>query len=164
MKVFGSLVLAGMLGFFPGISTAQVVQVTLAWEDSTSPNLGGYTLHYGRSSRNYSTSVDVGNQTRYTLTDLEAGTTYYFAVSAYDLTQTVRSDFSNEVSYPALNNPPEAYLESPAQGSFESGISLIRGWVCQAGTVEVQIDGGARRRVAYGTARGDTRCPKTAFA
>ena len=49
-----------------------------------------------------------------------------------------------------------ANLESPYQGSFESGIGLIRGWICQANTVEIQIDGGERRRVAYGTARGDT--------
>ncbi len=47
-------------------------------------------------------------------------------------------------------------LESPYQGSFESGIGLIRGWVCQANTVEVQIDGGERQRVAYGTTRKDT--------
>ena len=50
----------------------------------------------------------------------------------------------------------EAYLESPQQGSFESGIGLIRGWVCDANTVEVQIDNGARQRVAYGTTREDT--------
>jgi hypothetical protein len=49
-----------------------------------------------------------------------------------------------------------ANLESPYQGSFESGVGLIRGWVCQANTVEVQIDDGARRKVAYGTTRGDT--------
>ena len=49
-----------------------------------------------------------------------------------------------------------ASLESPQQGSFESGIGLIRGWICQASTVEVQIDGGAAQRVAYGTTRPDT--------
>ncbi len=49
-----------------------------------------------------------------------------------------------------------ANLESPQQGSFESGIGLIRGWICEANAVEVQIDGGARERVAYGTTRGDT--------
>ncbi|MCP5421141.1 MAG: hypothetical protein H6969_11730 [Gammaproteobacteria bacterium] len=54
------------------------------------------------------------------------------------------------------NWPAGAHLESPQQGSFESGIGLIRGWVCQADAVEVQIDGGARRQVAYGTTRGDT--------
>ena len=49
-----------------------------------------------------------------------------------------------------------AYLESPQQGSFESGIGLIRGWICQANTVEIQIDGGERQRIAYGTTRPDT--------
>lgn len=50
----------------------------------------------------------------------------------------------------------KATLESPQPGSFESGIGLIRGWICQANTVEMQIDGGARQRVAYGTTREDT--------
>ena len=49
-----------------------------------------------------------------------------------------------------------ANLESPQQGSFESGIGLIRGWICQASTVDIQIDGGASQRVAYGTTRKDT--------
>jgi hypothetical protein len=49
-----------------------------------------------------------------------------------------------------------ANLESPQQDSFESGIGLIRGWICQASTVEIQIDGGVRQRVAYGTTRPDT--------
>ncbi len=49
-----------------------------------------------------------------------------------------------------------ANLESPQQSSFESGIGLIRGWVCDANTVEVQINDGARRKVAYGTTRKDT--------
>ena len=35
-------------------------------------------------------------------------------------------------------------------------MGLIRGWVCQASTVEVQIDGGEWQRVAYGTTRKDT--------
>ena len=47
-------------------------------------------------------------------------------------------------------------LESPQQGSFESGIGLIRGWICQASAVEVQIDNGERQKVAYGTLRSDT--------
>ncbi len=49
-----------------------------------------------------------------------------------------------------------AHLESPQQGSYESGIGLIRGWICNASSVEVQIDGGNRQRVAYGSNRPDT--------
>jgi len=48
-------------------------------------------------------------------------------------------------------------LESPQENSFESGIGLIRGWVCNADEVQVQIDNRVPQRVAYGTNRGDTR-------
>ncbi|MCP5158055.1 MAG: hypothetical protein H6975_01365 [Gammaproteobacteria bacterium] len=50
-----------------------------------------------------------------------------------------------------------AALESPAPGSFQkSGVSLIRGWVCQASRVEVSIDEGPLVVAAYGTKRQDT--------
>jgi len=49
-----------------------------------------------------------------------------------------------------------AHLESPSEDSFESGIGLIRGWVCNATAVEVQMDNGERWLTAYGTKREDT--------
>ncbi len=49
-----------------------------------------------------------------------------------------------------------ASLESPQQRSSESGIGVIRGWVCNANSVEMQIDEGARRKVVYGLTRKDT--------
>ncbi len=52
---------------------------------------------------------------------------------------------------------PRARLESPTQGSFESGIGLIRGWVCEAAQVEISVDGGPRLPTAYGTPRDDTQ-------
>jgi hypothetical protein len=58
-----------------------------------------------------------------------------------------------------VNDPPVlpgAMLESPIQDSSESGVSLIRGWVCTASRVEVSIDGGPRLATAYGTDRPDT--------
>ncbi|MEZ5583048.1 MAG: fibronectin type III domain-containing protein [Candidatus Competibacteraceae bacterium] len=66
---------------------------------------------------------------------------------------------SSAISVPDIPNPPSnprAFLESPTQGSSESGIGLIRGWVCEANLVEVIIDGGSPRQTAYGTKRGDT--------
>jgi len=129
-------------------------EVTLAWNANSEPILGGYRLYYGPSSRNYLSTVDVGNQTTYTVFDLADDRSYYFAVTAYDTTKTIESGFSNEVFLAA--STLLANLESPYQDSFESGIGLIRGWICQANTVEVQIDGGERRRVAYGTSRKDT--------
>ena len=60
---------------------------------------------------------------------------------------------------PPVNPPPpapRARLESPTQGSFESGVGLIRGWVCEAARVEISIDGQPRLPTAYGTQRPDT--------
>jgi hypothetical protein len=77
VKILGLMALAGVLGYLSGVSVAQAVQITLAWDPSPSPNVGGYILYHGHASRNYTDSVDVGDQTQYTLTDLETGTTYY---------------------------------------------------------------------------------------
>ncbi len=71
--------------------------ITLAWNASTSPNVGGYSVHYGLSSGNYPNKVFVGNQTSYTLFGLDGGRTYYIAVTALEANGTGESDFSNEV-------------------------------------------------------------------
>jgi len=66
---------------------------------------------------------------------------------------------TSPVTIPGTPNPPAlpgTRLESPTQGSFESGVGLIRGWVCDASLVEISIDGGPPRPTAYGTKRGDT--------
>jgi hypothetical protein len=70
--------------------------VTLAWDPNTDPGLAGYKLYYGTQSRNYTNSIDAGNQISYAALGLQAGTTYYFAVTAYD-NQGLESDYSNEV-------------------------------------------------------------------
>ena len=80
-------------------------QVTLSWDSSPSANIGGYYLYYGQYSGNYSSTVDVGNQTTYTQSGLKDGKTYFFAVTAYDTTRTVESDFSNEVSQAIPTSP-----------------------------------------------------------
>ena len=52
------------------------------------------------------------------------------------------------------------YLENPGTDSFQSGIGVISGWVCEAEKVEIEMEtaGGdtTRLEAAYGTARGDT--------
>jgi PKD repeat protein len=82
--------------FGPG--PVDAADATLAWDPVNNPALGGYRLYYGQSSRNYSTNVNVGNQTMHTLTNLVAGQTYFFAVTAYDTNGQRESTFSNEVS------------------------------------------------------------------
>ena len=47
-------------------------------------------------------------------------------------------------------------LENPGPNSFQSGIGLISGWVCEADTVEIAIGTLGRQGAAYGTERLDT--------
>jgi hypothetical protein len=70
--------------------------VSLAWDASVSPNIAGYKVYVGQSSRTYGTPVTIGNQTTHTVTGLPSGT-YYFAVTAFN-TSGNESGFSNEVS------------------------------------------------------------------
>jgi PKD repeat protein len=72
--------------------------INLAWDASTSPNVGGYIVSYGNTSKSYSFNVDVGNKTAYQLTGLQDGSTYFFAVKAYNTTKTIQSAYSNEIS------------------------------------------------------------------
>ena len=57
-------------------------------------------------------------------------------------------------------NPGRAQLENPQPGSFQSGISVISGWVCEADQVVIEFErpGGTVRReqASYGTSRTDT--------
>jgi hypothetical protein len=72
--------------------------VTLAWNRSLGQDIAGYRLYYGTSSRGRMQTIDVGNATTTTVSNLTAGTTYYFIVTAYD-TSNHESSPSNEVSY-----------------------------------------------------------------
>ena len=47
-------------------------------------------------------------------------------------------------------------LENPGPGSFQSGIGLFSGWVCDASQIEIEINDRPRLPAAYGTIRSDT--------
>lgn len=84
--------------------------INLAWDASTSANVGGYKLYYGQTSGNYTSSVDVGNVTSYKLTGLADGVKYFIALKSYDNAKTKESAaYSNEVSgvgVPIIVPPP----------------------------------------------------------
>lgn len=77
-------------------STSNTI-ATLSWYPNTETNLAGYKIHIGTAAGVYNATVDVRNVTSYNLSNLAIGTTYYFAVSAYDTAGT-DSALSNEVS------------------------------------------------------------------
>ena len=56
----------------------------------------------------------------------------------------------------STRDPNWAFLENPRPGSYQSGISVLSGWVCEAEEVILEIDGIHRLVAAYGTERTDT--------
>jgi YVTN family beta-propeller protein len=52
---------------------------------------------------------------------------------------------------------PKGSLENPQPGSFQSGVGVISGFVCDATPIEIGFDGGPLFEAAYGTSRGDTQ-------
>ncbi|MBI5507290.1 MAG: fibronectin type III domain-containing protein [Deltaproteobacteria bacterium] len=78
-------------------------KTALKWDPPTTntdgtpcTDLAGYKLYFGDQSRTYTTTIDVGNRTTFTIFDLPAGV-HFFAVTAYN-TAGAESDFSNEAS------------------------------------------------------------------
>ena len=49
----------------------------------------------------------------------------------------------------------QGYLENPGADSFQSGVGVLSGWVCEAGVVEIELNG-IPQEAAYGTERLDT--------
>jgi PKD repeat protein len=112
--------------FLPLGTNTYAGQAALAWDASTGTQVGGYKLSYGQSTGNYATTVDVGNNTSYTVSNLQDGATYYFAVKAYDSARTMESPYSNEVSktLPAANGLTASFTASPASGGAPLSVSF----------------------------------------
>lgn len=85
--------------FLPFVANSKTIDITLAWDFNTEPDLAGYKLYFGNSSRNYTQVIDVGMTDQFTIKDLIEGTVFFFALTAYNQ-KGVESSFSNEVQYP----------------------------------------------------------------
>jgi hypothetical protein len=143
---------------------AQAASAALSWTAPTTytngtalQNLAGYKLYTGTSSGNYTQNIDLGNRTSYTMEGLNDGTTYYFAVTAYDSTGNTSGN-SNQVSYTTPTAPPTSslYTLSASAGSGGSitptGSTVVSGGASQTYSVtpsanyyvvSVTVDGAA---------------------
>ena len=72
--------------------------VTLSWDAAADPNITGYKLHYGTTGGRPDTTIDVGNRTTASVSNLNDATTYFFSVTAYNAL-AVESLPSQEISY-----------------------------------------------------------------
>lgn len=94
---------------------AQGAQVTVAWNPSSDSTVKGYKLYWGTQTGQYALLADVGGSTNEVVSNLQAGSTYYFAATSYNA-QGVESIYSNEASYAI----PSActYSITPTSSSF----------------------------------------------
>ena len=91
-----ALVFVSMLFAQQAYATAQA---TVAWNADTG-QVAGYDVYYGSSSGKYTTTLNAGNTTSATLTNLSAQT-YYIAVTAYNSSNT-QSGYSPELVVDSL--------------------------------------------------------------
>lgn len=91
--------------------------VTLAWDSSPDPTVVGYNIYSGVASGTYTNRVDAGNATTGNISNLVEGTTYFFAVTAYDASG-LESDFSNEISFTVPEALPTLEIHGVTGGQF----------------------------------------------
>jgi hypothetical protein len=123
--------------------------VDLTWDSSPSPNVAGYNVHFGSTSGVYTTTSPAGNTTALRLSGLVEGLTYYFVVTAYDVSNQ-ESDLSEEVQYrvPGVPPPPAPRID---RMTLDEGTTLswdpipnedVVGYVLYWGTESGRYDSG----------------------
>jgi len=101
--------------------TAFAGEVGLAWDAKTEPEIVGYRIYYQGVTHSDLRSIDVGNVTTYTVTDLDPDT-YSFCVTAYD----------NSGNETGCSNTVSATLSPPMYGSRDASALSRRRDVCVA--------------------------------
>jgi hypothetical protein len=88
-----------VIAYASGSATLTWTPPTENTDGSALTDLAGYTVYWGQASGDYSNSVTLANPgiTSYVVDNLLAGTTYYFATTAYN-SDGLESSFSNEAS------------------------------------------------------------------
>ncbi len=111
---------------------------TLTWNPNTESDLSGYKVYYGTSSGSYGLPIDVGDTTTHSLSGLGSGTTYYFAVTAYD-TSGNESGFSSEVnkSFPSTDTTAPV-ISGTAAGSITTSSANISWTTDEASDTQIQ--------------------------
>lgn len=128
------VVLAGVLvGSYNSLAVGQTV--SFRWVPNSEPNVAGYKIHYGVATRTYTQVVDVGNATTASIGNLLPGTTYYFALTAYN-TLGVDSAYTPELIYsvPVMLAPLQIRMVPPKQTVLTVTGPVGRNYNIQAST------------------------------
>ena len=104
--------------FASSVVSAQSTQsVTVAWDANTESTVTGYVLKWGTRAQTYTSTLDVGKVTTFTVNGLAPDQRYYFVVSAYSSSGMISAP-SNEVSNDALIVQTGGVLTSQRPGMF----------------------------------------------
>ena len=146
-KCIGLFFSAVLVNVFMLYSPCSAVTVALSWDANTESTLAGYKVYYqadssappfqGTGAAEGAAPVNVYNQTTATISGLDPGRTYYFAITAYD-TAGIESSYSNIVTVPE-SSPPSVTLSSPANNSTVSGkVSVVASASDNVGVARVE--------------------------
>lgn len=126
--------ISSILLFFAVAQNVLAGSANLNWNANTESDLAGYKIYYGKTPRTsscpvggYTTTLDVGKVTSYTINNLTDGSTYYFSITAYD-TGGKESCFSEERSktLPVAGNTSDLNSDGKVN-SVDFGI-LMSSW------------------------------------
>jgi hypothetical protein len=126
--------------------------VTLAWDPSPGSAVAGYRVYQGVESRNYTSVISAGTVTTSTVAKLTGGTTYFFAVTAYD-TNGLESQFSSEVIYTVPRSPSivpaigSALTFAADSGTLNAPLVSSNGTTFQS--VETSVANGGRATYSF---------------
>ena len=120
----GVLSWIGFLFLIGFLAQAHAASIKLAWDRNPEANVVGYELYYGTAPGTYPNTVDAGNNTTATVSNLQEDTTYYFVVVARNKAGLIGPK-SSEVSS-RINgipkNPPKGKITSP-----DSTVTIMAG-------------------------------------
>lgn len=99
------------------IDGANADPVTIVWDPNPEPDIVGYTLFRGHAPGQLTISIDVGQQTEWSFSDLESDRTHYFAVQARNA-DGLASPFS-ELASIFIPAPKTRLPDVPEPGTYD---------------------------------------------
>lgn len=79
-------------------SARSAQNIGIAWNSSGNSSTAGYYLYCGSQAGIYTNRIDIGNTTTASISGLQEGQTYHFAVSAYN-SMGIEGPLSGDLSY-----------------------------------------------------------------
>jgi hypothetical protein len=141
-----SYLLIVTLLFLSASAPVFAINVNLAWDPNSEPNLAGYKVYIGAASRTYGVNVPVGNVTSIALTGLTPGT-YYFSVTALDSLGN-ESAYSNEFSTTlactsSISSSSQSFTSSAVLGSVSVTASAGCNWTATSNAGFITVTSGS---------------------